>query len=269
MKQKLYTLLIATGLLMLSHMGYSQTDSSIEKIDGYFDHIVVTVPGIHFDSLMQVLKSNLPNSVAIMPQNNKAFLIPEKTIPYVELWNSSMVPNTGSQISLGSEDENAIAKSKSYYGYEGIAYGEMFTVGAEYSSGHPYGGNFFVSYGSMNLSNPSNSIEVKQLNETYTLLPNIRTSVKDDYEFFGIAIEEVDEDSFIATDLNDKVVRTKLVKSTPEAVLGGGIGHVSLSFELNDPVYEERTELSISDEIKLVFDEKSFTLILLNSHYKE
>jgi hypothetical protein len=268
MKQKLYTLVIATGLLMFSHMGYSQSDSSNEKIDGYFDHIVVTVPGIHFDSLMQVLKSNLPNSVAIMPENDKAFLLPENTIPYVELWNSSMAPNTGSQISLGSKDENAIAKAQSYYGFEGTAYGEMFTVGAEYSSGHPYGGNFFVSYGSMNLSNPSNSIEVKQLNEIYTLLPNIRTSVKDDYAFFGITVEGDDDGSFIATDAKGTVLNTKLVESTPAAVLGGGIGHVSLYFELNEPVYEERTELTISDEIKLVFDEKSFTLILLNSHYE-
>lgn len=266
MKNKIYGILLVIIFYVSPYSSFSQTDSLQEKIDGYCDHIIVTIPGIHFDSLVQVLKMTVPHSMIIFPDNSKAFLMPKKTNPYVEFWNSSTNLYTGSQIGLGSKEEKAIAKAQSHYGYDGVAEGNLLTVGREYSVGHPYGGNFFVSYGKMDISNNNDSIEVNCLKEIRTLLPDIKTFVKDDYSFFSLEVEDK-KTAFTATDVNGTVIRTKLVKSTPEALLEGGIGHVSLRFELVEELYAERKEINIGDSMKFIFDKKSFTLILLTAQY--
>ncbi|OZV70098.1 hypothetical protein [Winogradskyella aurantia] len=268
MTQKFYSAVIWIGLLMTTYLGHSQSNSSEERIDGYCDHIVVTIPGVHFDSLMKTLKSNIPRSLAIMPDNSKAFLIPSKSIPYVEFWNSSTSLYTGSQIALGSKEKEAIPKAQRYYGHKGTAYGELLTVGTEFASGHPYGGNFFVSYGQIGMSNPNDSVEVVRLKETRTLTPKTKTSIKDDYSFFRIRIEEY-PDSFIATDTNGTLINTKFVESTPEAILGRGMGHVSLEFELAKAIYQERKEFKIGDDLKIIFDGNILIIILLQSQYEK
>jgi hypothetical protein len=268
MKTNIYCGLIWIGLLMAPYHSFSQTDSPQEKINGYCDHIVVTIPGIHFDSLVQVLKTALPRSLELVQDNSKAFLIPEKAFPYVELWNSSTSLYTGSQVAFGSEEDKASAQAQSYYGFNGVAYGELLTVGRENASGHPYGGNFFVSYGKMDIQNPNDSLEVRRLKEIRTLVPNTKSFVVDDYNFFGFDIEK-GIDALTATDVNGTVIRIKLVESTPDAVLGGGIGHVSLHFELTEAIYVELEEVKVGDFMKLIFDGKSFTLILLSSQYEK
>lgn len=267
MKLNVKRVLLWIGLAIAANSVYSQTTSPQEKIAGYCDHIVATIPGVHFDTLVQILKSNLPLSLAIMPDNSKAFLIPSEAIPYVEFWNSSTSLYTGSQIALGSKEETAISKAQNYYGHEGTAYGDLLTVGSEYSSGHPYGGNFFVSYGKMDLSNPNDSVEVLRLRETRTLIPNTKTSVKDDYDFFSLMIDAEDK-SFKATDANGTIISTKLVESTPDAVLGGGIGHVSLHFEITQAIYEERKEFEVGENMTIIFDGNSLILILLKAQYE-
>jgi hypothetical protein len=267
MKTKIYYQLIWIALFLPS-LSFSQNNSSEEKINGYCDHIVVTIPGIHFDSLIKELKTAIPRSIALMPDNSKAFLIPEKTLPYVELWNSSTSLYTGSQIALGSNEEKASARAQNYYGFKGVAYGELLTVGRENSSGHPYGGNFFVTYGKMDISNPNDSLEVGRLKEIRTLIPDTKSFVADDYNFFGFDIEK-GKDTFTATDVNETIIKSKLVESTPEAVLGGAIGHVSLHFELTEEIYAERKEVKVGDIMNLIFDGKSFTLILLSPQYEK
>jgi hypothetical protein len=268
MKTQIYSRLVWIGLFIIPFLSFSQTDLSQEKINGYCDHIVVTIPGIHFDSLVKTLKTALPRSIALMQDNSKAFLIPEKTFPYVELWNSSTSLYTGSQVALGSKEAKASVKAQDYYGFDGVAYGELVTVGRENSSGHPYGGNFFVTYGKMDISNPNDSLEVSCLKEIRTLIPKTKSYVENDYDFFSLNIEKA-ENAFTVTDINETVIRTKLVESTPEAVLGGGIGHVSLHFELTEKIYDERKEVKVGNIMNLIFDGNSFTLILLNHQYEK
>jgi hypothetical protein len=268
MKTKIYCQLIWIGLFIMPSLSFSQNNSSQEKINGYCDHVVVTIPGIYFDSLIKQLKTALPSSIALMPDNSKAFLIPEKPLPYVELWNSSTSLYTGSQVAFGSEEENASVQAQNYYGFKGVAYAELLTVGRENSSGHPYGGNFFVTYGKMNISNPNDSLEVSRLKEVRTLIPDTKSFVADDYSFFGFDIEK-ETDAFTATDVNETVIKAKWVDSTPEAVLGGGIGHVSLHFELTKEIYAERKEVKVGGFMNLIFDGKTFTLILLSSQYEK
>lgn len=254
--------------IVLAPYGIGQNEEVKEKVTGYIDHLVVTVPGLHYDSLIAQLKTYIPKTLAALPDNSKAFIIPSETIPYVELWNSSTSVYTGSQIALGSNDPEAIEKAQAYYGYAGKAYGELITIGSEFSAGHPYGGNFFVSYGNMNLANPNDSIEVKSLNSAQTLTPDTKMSIKKDYTFYDLQLEE-DQELLSVRDTKGTSIYTKFVESSPEAVLGGGIGHVSLSFELSEAMSPGRKEIKVSDDIILVFEDKVFTLILLNEQYKE
>ena len=268
MKSKIYPHLIWIVLFLMPSLSFSQNNSSVENLDGYCDHIVVTIPGIHFDSLIKELQTVMPRSIALMPDNSKAFLVPERTWPYVELWNSSTSLYTGSQVALGSKEEKASARAQNYYGFKGVAYGEIFTVGRENSSGHPYGGNFFVTYGKMDISNPNDSLEVSRLKEIRTLIPDTKSLIANDYNFFGFDIEN-GKDTFTATDVNETIIKSKLVKSTPEAVLSGGIGHVSLHFELTEEIYAERKEVKVGDSMNLIYEGKSFTLILLSPQYEK
>lgn len=263
-RQMAVALFIAVSLL-LSNSSYSQKK---EKVSGYIDHIVVTVTGAEFDSLVEILKTSVPKSLMSGTNNTKVFLLPAKTFPYVEIWNSAKSIYTGSQIALGSAEQNAIPKIKKHYGHDGKAYGDFLTVGSEFSSGHPYGGNFFVSYGSMDITNPNDSIEVAQLKEIRTLTPITKTTIKDDYAFFDLKMAEK-QDSFSTTDKNGTIIHTKWVESNPEAVLGGGIGHVSLTFELADAISTEKIETEIGDNMKIIFDRKRLTLILLKSQFEK
>lgn len=239
-----------------------------EKISGYIDHIVVTVTGAEFDSLVQIMKSSVPKSLMSVSDNTKVFIMPNKTFPYVEIWNSAKNIYTGSQIAIGSSEQNDIPKIKKHYGYDGKAYGDFLTVGSEFSSGHPYGGNFFVNYGSMDITNRNDSIEIAQLKEIRTLTPNTKKTIKDDYAFFDLKMTEK-QDSFSTTDKNGTVIHTKWVESNPEAVLGRGIGHVSLMFELANAISTETIETEIGDNMKIIFDGKRFTLILLKSQFEK
>jgi hypothetical protein len=264
MKQIIQKTVLSIHLLLVAFNGYSQSNSIDEKINGYCDHILVTIPGVHYDSLIDVLKSNIPRSM-LSRGNTKDFILPSETFPYVELWNSSTYLYIGSQIALGSKEENAVSKAKSYYGHEGTLSGDfLLTVGSETSSGHPYGGNFFVDYGTMDISNPKDSIEVSKLKTICTLAPKTKPYIIEDYHFFGLDLE-VNKESFKAIDINKTTIHTKFVDSTPEAIASGGIGHVSLEFELNKALYHERKEITFGDEIKLVYDGKSLILILLNT----
>lgn len=263
MKTQIYSKLVCIGLFLIPFLSFSQTDASQEKINGYCDHIVVTVPGIYFDSLIHIINTNFPKSTLVLPNNTKAFLIPEVTAPYVEFWNSSNSLYTGSQIAFSSVEKNAATKAQSYYGYKGDSFGELFTVGEENSCGHPYGGNFFVSYGKTDISNPNDSIEVHRLKEIRTLLPANKSSVVDDYRFFNLDVKKNDS-TFTSKDTNQTIIDSKLIKSN---VIGNSIGHVSFTFELTKMIYNYYKEINLGPNIQFIYDEKSFTLILMKNEY--
>jgi hypothetical protein len=256
--------LLAICFLLLSVSGFSQNDKSASTISGYCDHIVGTISAVQYDSLVAVLTSRFPKSVAPLADKSKLFILPSSTFPYAELWNSATSLYTGSQVAFGSKEADASKKSQAYYEQTGTAYGDLLTVGQEGASGHPYGGNFFVNYGSMNLSNPNQEIEIIKLKEIRTIAPKSRNHLMSDYKFFGFTIQE-QADAFDVTDSNGAIIKTKMVEGTPEAVLAGGIGHVSLHFELSQPVAQAE-EISIGD-MKVICEGNQLTIVLLSKPY--
>ncbi|MBK3517663.1 hypothetical protein [Carboxylicivirga marina] len=256
--------------LITPFIGYECFSQSIKEkgsINGYFDHVVVTMPTKTFDSLSLYLKGAIPNSTRIAQDNSKVFILPRLKMPYVEIWNSGIIYNAGNQIALGSTDDNAIEKAKAHYMQGGFDYGDgLFIVGRELAAGHPYGGNFFVSYGNLNTQNQADSIEILRLKEIKTIIPKTREYIQEDYEFFNIEIEKQDS-TFSSIDKYDTKVYTKIIKGTPEKILLGKIGHVSFRFELTEAKFNEYKEILVDDKLKIIFDGKELIIILLEEEY--
>ncbi len=252
-----------TVLLVLFYMPYSSRAQS-ESIEGFFDHLVVSLKTSSYDSLSSHLSQKFQQSANFMPDRTKGFILPKISQPYVELWNSGEMPNVGNQLALGSKSENAIEKAKSHYGFDGEDYGPdvpLFTVGSENSAGHPYGGNFFVDYGSMKIENPAPSPRIVQFTEARWIIPETRAqSNRKDFRFYELEVSEEDT-KLICRDKNGFVLQTREVNPSADNILGGVVGVVSLHFKLSEPLFDERTEVSFGTDSEVIYDKTTMIIV--------
>lgn len=249
-------------------LSFSQSVGAEHKnnsIEGYIDHVLTTLSQESYDSLAKFLKRELPNSISIVEDNHKLFITPKNMIPYVEIWNSSLIYGVGNQVAFSSNDIQGIAKSKNYYNSEGHN-GTFHTIGRETAAGHPYGGNFYVHYKNGGPTNKKDSVEILQLNKIQTITPESLSYIKNDYQFYSLTLNK--NDSIIkAKDSRGTQIDTKFVKGTPGLIIGGKFGPVAFYFELSNPLYEHLEEFTIADNMKAVFDGNSMILILKSDAY--
>ncbi len=250
-------------LLVLLWIPYTSSAQS-ESIEGFVDHLVVSLKTSSFDSLSSHLSQKFQQTTNFMPDRTKGFILPKISQPYVEIWNSGEMPNVGNQLALGSKSEDAIEKAKSHYGFDGEDYGPdipLFTVGSENSAGHPYGGNFFVDYGSMKIENPNPSPRIVQFTEARWIIPETRAeSNRKDFRFYELEISEEDT-KLICRDKNGFVLQTKEVKASADNILGGAVGVVSLHFSLSEPMFDERTEVTFGADSKVIYDKTKMIIV--------
>jgi hypothetical protein len=225
-------------------------------VDGYIDHVVVTLPSRQYMVLDSFLTAHF--GYCWMKQQGKGFIFSASQRPYVEIWDAGIFYQFGNQIAFGSTQKDAKEKAIKYYGNGGLDFPGVFTVGRDGQAGHPVGGTFFVDYGGGGLIPVNDSMKIEKFCGLITTISEIKKDIIDDYRFFHLSADYSDGIYTLKDPLGFTVT---IVEQPVESIV---FGHVALKFKLKNGI-PGHEEYPISGFMKAIIDDRDL-LIVLNIH---